>query len=731
MGTGQRVMAVTPDGTAPMLDPIGNWTVEEGAVVGFTVTATDPDGDPLTFSVKNLPSGATFTSASPTGADVTPPSTPKDLTVTGTSSSQINLSWKAAKDPQSGIDHYQVYRNGVPVAQPDSTSYADGGLNPSTMYAYQVSAMNGVGLESATSTSVSAITSSAPVGATVFIYLNQGYQTMEGVGGNYPDGRYGWDPQDAVGEYTLNHLNPTHVRIGIPIIAWEPTNDNANPNSFDWNRFNDAGNVHDMFLLLQEFHQRGIPIVGSVFDVPDWAVSNPSNDRQRLIPSSLYDEVVESIAAFLIRARDVYGVTIPYVSFNEPNLGVDVRFTPSELADFILHAGPRFSSLGLPTKWLGADTSTAVDCLPYAKALLGNASVRPYIGPVSFHTYKGTDADFGAVAQLASQYGRAVWAAEVGYHPQLNDVEPDPRETWEHALKTAIVYYRVLRYSRAAVLDYWHYQDGGSYELMNRSTLTPYHVYYVVKQLADHLPVGSQVVGTASSADHILSIAATHEAKNLFMAHLINTQSDPSTITLLGLPTTQLTAQRTSETEHIAPIGEHPITDGTLTLSLPGSSVTTLSGPLHVNNVASSTSLPPSTLQATFSWVPDGTQSGIYPDIRFEVSDGTFTTSEDITITVTDANNAPVADAGASRTVTSGSLVSLNGAGSSDPDGDALSYRWTQTLGPAVSLSDPYAITPTFLAPKVIADTRLTFWLRVKDRSLSDGDGVIITVTPQ
>lgn len=44
----------------PTLDYIGNKVVAEGDVLSFTVTATDPDGDNLTYSINNAPSGSTF-----------------------------------------------------------------------------------------------------------------------------------------------------------------------------------------------------------------------------------------------------------------------------------------------------------------------------------------------------------------------------------------------------------------------------------------------------------------------------------------------------------------------------------------------------------------------------------------------------------------------------------------------------------------------------------------------
>jgi len=44
----------------PVLDPIGSKSVDEGDPLSFTISASDPDGDGLTFSASNLPTGASF-----------------------------------------------------------------------------------------------------------------------------------------------------------------------------------------------------------------------------------------------------------------------------------------------------------------------------------------------------------------------------------------------------------------------------------------------------------------------------------------------------------------------------------------------------------------------------------------------------------------------------------------------------------------------------------------------
>lgn len=101
-----------------------------------------------------------------------------------------------------------------------------------------------------------------------------------------------------------------------------------------------------------------------------------------------------------------------------------------------------------------------------------------------------------------------------------------------------------------------------------------------------------------------------------------------------------------------------------------------------------------------------------------------------VSITVTPVNNAPVANAGTNQIVVSGSVVTLNGSGSSDPDRDSLTYQWVQTAGTAVTLSSATTVTPTFTAPMVSTVTTLTFQLTVNDGSLSSNALVTITVNP-
>src|SRR5437899_11900267 len=87
-------------------------------------------------------------------ADATPPSMPTGLTVAAAGSTGANLSWSASTD-NVGVTGYIVRRNGVQVATPATTSFADTGLSAATTYSYTVAARDAAGNTSPDSTSVS------------------------------------------------------------------------------------------------------------------------------------------------------------------------------------------------------------------------------------------------------------------------------------------------------------------------------------------------------------------------------------------------------------------------------------------------------------------------------------------------------------------------------------------------------------------------------------------------
>jgi PKD repeat protein len=118
---------------------------------------------------------------------------------------------------------------------------------------------------------------------------------------------------------------------------------------------------------------------------------------------------------------------------------------------------------------------------------------------------------------------------------------------------------------------------------------------------------------------------------------------------------------------------------------------------------------------------------------RLTVSDNALATASDtVNITVRDTpNQPPVANAGPDQRVKQKTAVTLNGTGSSDPDGAIAAYSWRKVLGPSVTLNGANSATPAFTAPSTRFGTLLIFELTVTDNAgASATDTITVVVKP-
>ncbi|MFA1283601.1 glycosyl hydrolase family 18 protein [Citrobacter telavivensis] len=114
-------------------------------------------------------------------------------------------------------------------------------------------------------------------------------------------------------------------------------------------------------------------------------------------------------------------------------------------------------------------------------------------------------------------------------------------------------------------------------------------------------------------------------------------------------------------------------------------------------------------LGGLFAWSIDSDNGDILNAMNESLLGGSSTPVDPVV-----TNHAPIASA-ADQNVTGPVTVTLDGSASSDPDGDAMTYKWTQVSGPAVTISNSAKAKASFNVAAATSDQTMVFRLTVTD----------------
>ena len=128
------------------------------------------------------------------------------------------------------------------------------------------------------------------------------------------------------------------------------------------------------------------------------------------------------------------------------------------------------------------------------------------------------------------------------------------------------------------------------------------------------------------------------------------------------------------------------------------------------------------------------TGAGLQPQLQADTQ-GQVKTRTDANVQESQHNHPPNADAGNNKIVRESENVELDGAGSSDRDGDKLTYNWglVSPKNLKVKLDNANSADANFIAPTLESATSkmtLVFKLTVSDGNFQNTDIVRISVTP-
>src|SRR5665648_398034 len=326
----------------------------------------------------------------------------------------------------------------------------------------------------------------------VKVYPEIKRQKIQSVGGNYCQTRLTNSACDAIGEQTLKEFKPGFVRVALPLQFRR--DDYAN---YKGNRIVEQPLVisllESMKRMKTEFGVKSFTV--SVWNVANELVVDPTKREQRVIKPGSYDEVLDMLVAFFLKAKNDYGVEADYFSFNESDGGWQVQFSPQATIAFIKKAMVRFGAAGIKTKFLLADTAQTKGTVEFATMIMSDSTIWKALGPLCFHS---------------------CWPEKI----------PD---------------------SAFEVSMYWTWQN--DYSIMSPDLKTLYPSYYMTRHLIDYLNTGTQIVHSTSSDPDVLAIGGIHEKGNQVI-QLINMKKVPVTVDIDGYNSKSVDMVSTTESSN-------------------------------------------------------------------------------------------------------------------------------------------------------------------------------------
>ncbi|HZK92762.1 MAG TPA: hypothetical protein VFC67_01040 [Prolixibacteraceae bacterium] len=380
----------------------------------------------------------------------------------------------------------------------------------------------------------------------VKVYPEIKRQKIQSVGGNYCQTRLTNSACDAIGEQTLKEFKPGFVRVALPLQFRR--DDYAN---YKGNRIVEKPLVisllESMKRMKTEFGVKSFTV--SVWNVANELVVDPTKREQRVIKPESYDEVLDMLVAFFLKAKNDYGVEADYFSFNESDGGWQVQFSPQATIAFIKKAMVRFEAAGIKTKFLLADTAQTKGTVEFATMIMSDSTIWKALGPLCFHSWwseKIPDSEFERVAAFAKAHNKQIWCSELGFDAAAHKVK-GMFQSYDYGLRFAKISHRMMKYAEVEVSMYWTWQN--DYSIMSPDLKTLYPSYYMTRHLIDYLNTGTQIVHSTSSDPDVLAIGGIHEKGNQVI-QLINMKKVPVTVDIDGYNSKSVDMVSTTESSN-------------------------------------------------------------------------------------------------------------------------------------------------------------------------------------
>lgn len=367
-------------------------------------------------------------------------------------------------------------------------------------------------------------------------------RAFAGFGGNFRLQNPKNDPQ--VIDYCLKNLRVAWGRVEMPWRNWQPDSSN-DPLTASTDTAGLNAHVRKSMEMAQRLSQMNIPVILTAWSPPAWAVvgklhygKSPEGIWGNPLNKANMPLIYQSITDYILYLKAHYGFEITFFSFNESDLGINIRQTGEEHDELIKGLGAYFASKGLKTKLLLGDNSDATT-YSFIYPAMNDAEARPYMGAVSFHSWRGWDTEIlQKWADAAKKTGLPLIVGE-GSIDAAAWAYPAYFEEPSYAMEEINLYTRMLAICQPLSIlqwqltsDYSPLKGGGIYG--DNAPLEPTRRFWNLKQLAS-TPAGLFYMPLSVDRNDISCAALGDNTKHIYTLHIVNNGSSRK-VHLTGLP---------------------------------------------------------------------------------------------------------------------------------------------------------------------------------------------------
>jgi chitodextrinase len=426
-------------------------------------------------------------------------------------------------------------------------------------------------------------------GVGVTVDGSQQMQTMTALGVNINPNSWDNGSLKPALDMLINQAGVKSFRVAMDMIDWESTNDNSDPNTFNWNYYDliysgatsfdtryAGSNFANTWNVIDYLHQKGIPDSGIELSFmgpgPSWMGGNTLN-------SAMEDEYVEEVlsaAYYGYSHGHTFGLFSPD---NEADITANEGIAMSDTlyADAMDRLAARMNALGMSgVRLVGPESACCFD----VSAMTTHPTLMAKLDHFALHDYTGSTE---GAAQAVAGTGKDFWMSEYNVFDQsfpLLDQGSSGLMVWE--AYDSVYNHAIVNglgsdpgndsYGNTALIAY----DAAT------KTYTPRSQFYDFAQLFKFVSVGATRIGGSSGNAGVKVEAFADPVTSRLTIVGENNSSAAQTLTLslnnLDAVPSSLQYYQTNSGSDLAQGADVTVTGGSASLTVPGSTTFTLTG---------------------------------------------------------------------------------------------------------------------------------------------------------